>query len=333
MTREPASGRTDKDLRAAIDAAVWAPSVHNTQPWRFSVRGSTISLRADADRRLEVADPDGREMLLSCGAALYTLRLALRAEGYRPETVVLPDPDRPHLVADVHVAEGDAIEDADVRRLYAQIERRRTHRGAFVDEPVGAPVLAGLHYEAEAEGARLVQAIEMHTKGALAALTQAADHVQRRSRQYMSETARWAPAPGSTRAEGVPQESYPQQSPRTEPHFPTRDFARGHGWGVHVEPPEDALLTGAVLLLVTGSDEPRDWVRAGQALQRVLLRATEAGLAAAFHTQALEIPELRDFVRDRFCAGAHPQMILRLGTAAGPGFATVRRAADVTEEG
>ncbi|MGK5550807.1 Acg family FMN-binding oxidoreductase [Actinomadura kijaniata] len=298
------------------------------------MRGSRISLRADADRRLEVADPTGREMMISCGAALATLCLALRALGHRPEAVVLPDPDRPHLVADVHLG-GPAVlgDDGDARRLFAQVEKRRTHRGGFGDQPVGAPVLATLHQEAEAEGARLVQAVEMHTKGALAALTQAADHLQRRSQAQVGETARWAPAPGSARTEGVPQEAYPRDVPRTEPYFPQRDFARGHGWGVPGEPPDDRLRTGAVFLLVTGADEPRDWIRAGQALQRVLLRATEAGLSAAFHTQALEIPELRAFIRARICPGTHPQMLLRLGTADDAGFTTVRRAPDVTQEG
>ena len=82
-------------------AAVWAPSVHNTQPWRFTVRGQQISLYADAERQLRVADPDGREMMISCGAALFTARLAVRSLGYLPEICLLPDPGQPLLVARV----------------------------------------------------------------------------------------------------------------------------------------------------------------------------------------------------------------------------------------
>ena len=67
-----------------VAAAVWAPSVHNTQPWWFSASGREISLYADAGRQLAVADPRGREMLISCGAALFTARLALRSLGPYP---------------------------------------------------------------------------------------------------------------------------------------------------------------------------------------------------------------------------------------------------------
>src|SRR5262252_4548603 len=84
-----------------VAAAVWAPSVHNTQPWWFSASGREISLYADAGRQLPVADPRGREMLISCGAALFTARLALRSLGYVPQTSVLPDPRQPLLVARV----------------------------------------------------------------------------------------------------------------------------------------------------------------------------------------------------------------------------------------
>ena len=125
--------------RYAVAQAVWAPSVHNTQPWRFTVGGQQISLYADADRRLVVADPDGREMLISCGAALFNVRLALRSLGYTPQTCVLPDPGQPSLVAQVSWRPG--VADEFERRLSDHMLTRRTHRGAFDLEPgpVGDP--------------------------------------------------------------------------------------------------------------------------------------------------------------------------------------------------
>jgi nitroreductase len=325
QTRSEMPAGFDDVVRGAIEDATRAPSVHNTQPWRFGVRGSRISLRADADRRLDVADPQGREMLISCGAALYNLRLSLRARGCDPVVRLLPDPDRPHLLADVHAEPDGEQADAGTLRDHAQIGRRRSHRGGFRGGPVHAGMQNALRYEAEREGARLVQAVDAHVKGALAALTDVAEHVQRRTPSYATEIARWAPSPGTARQDGVQQASYPVRTPRTEPHFPARDFARGQGWGV--EPADDHCdaLAGTVMLLVTGEDTPEAWLRAGQALERVLLRAAEHDLAVAYHTQALEVPELRAFIQSRFCGDAYPQMLLRIGVPEGEELSTVRR--------
>ena len=97
----PEQATAEEIAAFVVAAAVWAPSVHNTQPWSFSARGQEISLYADASRQLMVADPGGREMMISCGAALFTARLALRWLGYIPDTCVLPDPAQRLLVARV----------------------------------------------------------------------------------------------------------------------------------------------------------------------------------------------------------------------------------------
>ncbi|GGV40722.1 NAD(P)H nitroreductase [Actinomadura cremea] len=323
-----------EDARAAIGDAVWAPSVHNTQPWRFGVHGARISVRADADRRLGVADPAGREMLISCGAALYNLRLALRALGYAPDVRLLPDPDRPHLLADVHMNPGEPP-DGDIEDLHGRIRCRRTHRGGFGPGDVSDAAIRRIVIETETEGARLIQAVDAHVAGALAALTDAAEHVQRRTPSYATEIARWAPAPGTRRSDGVQEGGYPRETPQTEPHFAARDFARGRDWGVRGPAEASDQDAGLVMLLVTETDDPADWIRAGQSLQRLLLRADQHGLSVAFHTQALEVPELRNFIRTRFCAGRHPQSLLRIGAVSddAPGLETVRRPVEeVTNE-
>ncbi|WP_242613943.1 Acg family FMN-binding oxidoreductase [Actinomadura roseirufa] len=312
-------------VRGAVGDAVRAPSVHNTQPWRFGVRGTRISVRADVDRRLGVADPAGREMLISCGAALYNLRLSLREHGYEPAVRLLPDPDRPHLLADVEMEDAEGTVEPAVHREYAQIGRRHSHRGGFRSDPGPEGLPGALRRAAEMEGARLVQAVDPHVRGALAALTDAAEHVQRRTPAYATEIARWAPPPTTARRDGVQPAGYPNRTPRTEPHFPPRDFARGEGWGVESAGGGGEAQAGIVLLIVTPEDDPEAWLHAGQALERVLLLAAEHGLAAAYHTQALQVPELRSFIQAHFCGNAHPQMLLRLGVPEGEELASVRR--------
>jgi hypothetical protein len=302
-----------EDIAAFIvDAATRAPSVHNTQPWWFGVRASRLTVHADPDRRLNVADPDGREMLISCGAALFTLRLAARRLGHGAEVRRWPDPDRPMLLADVEITPRGSATAAE-QRMFDQIERRHSHRGGFGRERPTAALLSRLSIEARREGASLRVVADPRARRALAGLTEAAEQTLRLDVEYLTELARWAPAPGDHRDDGVRPGAYPRADEHGEPHFAARDFARGQGWGRAEEDPGEA--TGVVALLMTSGDEPADWLAAGMALQRVLLCAAEEDMAAAFHTQALEIPEMRAVIRTRFCDGAHPQMLMRLGHA------------------
>lgn len=295
-----------------VEAAAWAPSVHNTQPWWFGTRGSTVTVHADFDRRLDVADPDGREMLISCGAALYTLCLAVRCLGHSPQVRMLSDPERPGLIADVMVGSLRPVTEDDLR-MYDQIRRRRTHRGGFHPEGLSAGLLRELSTHCHHEGVNFRIVTDPREGAALAALTEAAEQVERQDPRYVAEMARWAPRPGSDRQDGVHDDAYPQEPERTDPYFAARDFARGHGWGLTDDEVYEGV--GVIAMFTTATDGRADWLRAGQALQRTLLCATEDGVSAAFHTQALEVPELREFIRTRFCTNAYPQMIVRLGVA------------------
>jgi hypothetical protein len=300
--------------RYVVTRAVWAPSVHNTQPWRFTADGGTqISLHADASRRLGVADPDGREMMISCGAALFTVRLALRALGYIPETRVLPDPAQPALVAEVSWRERAAADEFE-RRLSGHVLTRRTHRGAFDPEPLPPDTLAALRAAAAREGAALRIVADDGRRAALAAAVQTAEHELSRDGERLRELARWTPAPGSACRDGVPATSYPARAERTQPYFPGRDFARGNGWGMPpLSPATSHRAAGVAGLLTTTADRPADWVNAGQALQRILLTASTCGAAVALHSQPLELPWLREFIRTQLGDDACPHLVLRIG--------------------
>jgi hypothetical protein len=314
--------------RFVVEAAVHAPSVNNTQPWWFSTGDREVSVHADVERRLQVADPDGREMMISCGAALFTARVALRYLGFVPRVRVLPDPDLPNLVARIGFGDEQTKPVDYERELCAAIPRRRTHRGGFDAEPLPAGLISALRDEASREKATLRIMADEGQRGALAAVVEAADYALRLDPARMREQSRWAPPPGSPRRDGVPPTAYPAKPEHTEPSFPSRDFAHGHGWGL---PPAGTgavpRSAGVVAVLTTAADRPDDWVNAGQALQRVLLLASSCGAAAALHSQPLEVTELRGFISAVLCDGACPQMVVRLGTT-GQASVSVRRSVD-----
>ncbi|SEH03998.1 Nitroreductase [Nonomuraea solani] len=297
-------------LDAVVEAGRWAPSVHNTQPWTFAVAGEEISLRADADRKLSVGDAAGRALLISCGADLFTMRTVMRCEGYEPVVRILPDPDRPGLLATVEPGE-QVKADEPTWVLGGEIERRRTHRAGFADVPVPEQLIESLVKAAMSEGAKLTPVRSPDAVSVLAALTQVAQGVQVQDQRFNLEVIRWARPPGSTRTDGVPAEGYPREAALTEPHFPQRHYSWRHGWGRAGD--QNETVTGVVAVLTTRGDNREEWIAAGQALQHALLYASAHGVSAAFHTQALEIDLLREFVRLELCAGEYPQMIMRLG--------------------
>jgi hypothetical protein len=313
--------------RYVVAAAVWAPSVHNTQPWRFTIRGQQLSLHADAGRQLMVADPGGHEMMISCGAALFTARLALRSLGYISQASVLPDLGQPLLVA--RMSWGQRAECTEFEQaLFGQVRQRRTHRGGFDLVPLPPGLLASLREGAARDGATLRIVADDGRRAALAAAIQTAERAQQLDSAYVREMARWVSPPGSVRTDGVPPTSYPARAEHTDPDFAGRDFGHGRGWGL---PPLSTARwprsAGVAALLTTARDRPVDWVNAGQALQRILLTASTCGVAVALHTQPLELGRLRESIRTRLSDGAYPQLVLRFGTVIQTA-ASVRRPPD-----
>jgi hypothetical protein len=286
-----------------------APSVHNTQPWSFASRPGVITLCADPRRRLAATDPAGREAAISCGAALFNLRLAARHLGFATDVRLLPDSPHPHPLAEVRWGRHERPTPYG-ELLYGALTARHTHRGPFT-AAAPASLICDLPGIARQEYAGL-QITDTAQNSLLADLTSAADLTQRTSPSFATELARWALPPGSTRLDGVPPAAYPAQPDRLE--FATRDFSLGTGWGFPPRArPGNPHALGVVALLTTRDDEPLNWLLAGQALQRLLLHATARRASVAFHTQPLELRGPREQIRREITGGAYPQILLRFG--------------------
>jgi hypothetical protein len=321
-----AAGQTGARL---VAAAVWAPSVHNTQPWWFSTDGRELTLHADNDRQLTVADPSGREMLISCGAALFTARLALRSLGWVPRTAILPDPADPLLIARLSWRQRAAPSRYELR-LFGQVMQRRSHRGGFDPLPLAASLLRVLEVGATRDQAELRIITSEVGRAFLAAMVQSAELTLQMSAPHVRELSAWTSAPHSSRPDGVPAMSYPARPTRTFPDFPSRDFAHGHGWGIPPSSADTAAYSpGVVCLLTTPDDGPADWVNAGQALQRIALTCATCGVATALHSQPLELTGLRQLIRSHVRDGSYPQLLIRIGTVAQTAISVRRPPASV----
>jgi hypothetical protein len=305
-----------------IGVAARAPSLHNTQPWRFLVSDDTIELYSDARRQLRV-DPDGREMLISCGAALYGLRLAVRSLGYLPEVELLPGGP---MLARVRLGSPSAMTPAE-RRMLKAVPHRHTHRGAFDPSPLPAGLLAGLQADARAEGAALIVIDPATTGRELAAIAAAADHERDRDPESQAEISRWTRHAASQARDGVPAHAFPAVPDRRPGRLPQRDFDLGRGLGLITADGPAAPVTA---VLSTAGDGEREWLQAGQALQRLLLHAAGDWVFASLDTQPLEKPALRALIAARLTHPGSPQMLLEFGVSRTTHPTARRTAADLT---
>jgi hypothetical protein len=299
-----------RQARYLTGVARRAPSLHNTQPWRFTVSGDAIELQADASRQLSV-DPDGREMLISCGAALYGLRLAVRSLGYLPEVEILPALARQRRLARVRLGPAAPMT-ADERKMLAAVPHRHTHRGPFEAGPLPAGLFARLRDDARTEGAALTQIEPGTALRRLTAVVAAAGRRQDRDPRSRAEISRWSHGVTSPARDGVPAHAFPAEPGRTPARLPQRDFDLGRGLGLLPTGDPPPPVTAA---LFTPGDSERDWLQAGEALHRLLLRAAAEWVFARLNTQPLEDPLTRTLIREGLELPGAPQMLLALGVS------------------
>ncbi|TLS45351.1 nitroreductase [Streptomyces montanus] len=315
----------EKTVTTLVAEATAAPSMHNAQPWRFRyvTAEQLLVLRGDPDRAMPSSDPDNRALHIGCGAALFNLRVAAAHTGLMPETRLLPEPRDPLLLATVRltVPSGPPRDQDDLVRLQPAIRQRHTSRHPFADRDIPQEVLGALRDAAAQEGAALLLPGPWHTETVLDLVhdAESRDTMTSEAREDLERWTRLGPE-ADIAVDGVPEYAFGPR--KRDGKAPQRDFAgrrpvADRGATAFEHTPHLALLS-------TPGDTAADWLRAGQALERVLLEATLADLATSLTSHPLESPDLRPLIRDPVSGRGHTQMVLRLGY--GPrGPATPRR--------
>ncbi|MEU7069899.1 nitroreductase family protein [Streptomyces narbonensis] len=310
-------------VTSLVKDAVAAPSMHNAQPWRFVYKEASgiIELHGDPLRGMPHQDPDHRALHLGCGAALFGLRVAAAHRSLPAVFRLLPRPEDSWHFADVELR-GPYEADSDLVALHPALARRHTSRFPFTEERIPDEVIDGLRAAAVLEGCRLGVPGAWHTDTVMglvhtSELFEAADEAVRAEIAAWTRTETAGEDPGT---EGIPAYAFgPRQYDVTSP---IRDFDAPR----RVSDRASARFEKRpqIALLGTADDTPEDWLKAGQAMQRVLLQATLDGLATSLMSQPLEWPELRFDARDPGSTIGFVQMVIRLGY--GPqGRATPRR--------
>jgi hypothetical protein len=274
-----------------------------------------IHLRADRTRALPVNDPDDRELVMSCGAALFNLRVAAWYAGAEPSIALLPDPADRDLLASVRL-HGSADPPADVDRLNAAIEVRRTHRGAFADRALPAGLPADLLACAHAEGAWL-EVLDDDARERLADLVAEGDRMQWANRHWRRELAAWL-HPRRTGDGLVTPKLF---APLAHAAVATLDI----GMPTAARDHDSAEQAPMIVVLDTHGDRPSDWLAAGMALEHVVLHGASQGLQARYLNQPIQVPELRMHVASLLGRPCFPQAIFELGHPLHPARPTPRR--------
>jgi len=305
----PQNGPPEAQLAAMLNWAVLAPSVMNTQPWRFRVVGSApedtrAELYVDRARQLVRVDPAAREAVISCGAALFTLRVTARHYGFATVVTYAGPEDDPDLIATLRLA-GPSRASASEEALFRAIKARHTNRDPYADLDLPTGLIADLEAATAQEGAHLHALTSDAEKGTIADLVAEAIRTQGEDEAKVHELRAWLRPIGDRRADGVPDDVQGGWDRLSYLHTDARSLAAAAR--------RLALAAPALLVLTTERDTRHDWARAGQALQRVLLLAASHGLAASYFNQPTELPALREQVSNLAGRG-HAQLMFRLGT-------------------
>lgn len=307
----PKDSDIDEKLKFLIRYAILAPSGHNTQPWLFKITQGSIELYADRTRCLPVVDPDDRELIISCGCALYFLKIAARKFGHRVHINEFPEPSSQDLLAVINITPAEPAS-SDELNIFTAIQRRHTNRNKYEARSISKESIDRLISAANQEYVWLHIISEDDKRHAIADLIAQGDQAQASNKHFRRELSSWVHPNRSRYLDGMPGYA-----------FGVSDFASNIGpfifhtfdWGNGQAAKDQQLALGSPILavLASTSDTESSWLNTGQVLASILLNATSEGISASFLNQPIELDDLRVKLAEILDTNGYPQLLLRLG--------------------
>lgn len=309
LARDRASAPTTEELTSAVAAAVRAPSVHNTQPWRFVLGPGCVEVHADRSRQLAVLDPTGHDLVMSCGAAVAGARLFLAAAGWETRTVAPAEGARRDHLVTIETT-GMRAPTADDVAMARAAEQRRCVRTRLTGRRVSPLQVEALLGEAVGVGVRAVALRDPVVRDAALVLQARADAVLESDPAYREELHRWVHRRGSA-ADGV--EAGAHRAGRSPADWAQRAFPAEESTAPGLDAPPSPEADDPLVVVLAAPEDETSWLRAGEALGRLLVRATALGLVGVPMTQVAEVAMERERLRRVLRLTAYPQVLVRLG--------------------
>jgi nitroreductase len=305
----PSKGTTSDKLKFVLNYAILAPSGHNTQPWLFKIIDDKIELYADRTRSLPIVDPDDRELIISCGAALYHLELAIRHFGYEDVVETITD-NSTDLLARIGIG-ATREQRNDECLLFRAITKRSTSRMKFADRKIPDSLLRQFDDAATENGVWLHLATE-EQKQSIADLIAEGDRIQMSDKSFRRELASWTHSNRSRSKDGMPGYAFGVGDLMSYiGPFVVRTFDIGKGQAAKDR--ELARSCPTLAVLGTGTDEPQDWLWTGMALSKILLMARAENIWCSFLNQPIEVTVLRGRLSTLLGKDGLPQLLIRMG--------------------
>ncbi|MFA5010956.1 MAG: nitroreductase family protein [Ignavibacteria bacterium] len=309
----PSFGSIKEKFKFFIRYAILAPSGHNTQPWLFEVHEESLNLYADRTRALPVIDPDDKELIISCGAALTNLIYAMKYFGFEPEIKLFPVEHDNDLLASITIKTRDYEPTDDEKTLFKSIRKRRTNRLPFADDVIdGITRQRLMTITKEDPDVRFSIVEENNQREEIIKLIEQGDRIQSQNKSFCRELAQWVHPNRSNSKDGIPGYAFGMGDLIS---YGSPFFIGNLNWGDIQAGRDRNLVKGSPVLgfLETKNDKPFDWLRAGMALERILLKAASIGIAASYLNQPLEVPELFVKLKETVNTPNYPQLLLRMG--------------------
>lgn len=317
----PAAGSAADRSVFLLRYAILAPSTFNTQPWKFAVRDGGVDVYADLMRRLPVVDPEGRELLLSIGAAIFNFRVAAARFGLHAAAHVYPEGFPDGCVTHLRLTPQRETEPG-LQSLFPYMPLRHTNREPFLLSRIPAAVRSVLHALPPEGRAGLIVSMDGQLNTHVAELVAEADRALLSHQEYRTSIAEWTRPDWSQMADGIPASNLGVKVATGLAPWAAKvlDLSR-----IKAAIDRNLCIEAPGLVVITGEESPGAWIEAGQMLERLLLTLVREGLQFSYFNMPVQVPDLRLRLRALLAVDVWPQLVLRIGYCLTEPRATPRR--------